>query len=196
MTSITVFDIISGNIKTPLSEITEFNASNCNIDDLKILNLSRFKKLRSLNISKNRISNLEEIKFCPTIEYLDCSNCLLNNIDGINYCPNLEILKMEENKTLFDEIKFDIIFNNLKEIQCNKCQIYSFKNLKNCPKLEILFCKSNRLRPSLLEEINNCPNLVEIDCSNNGITKYHNYLEYYNKYIKNFHKLKFECSDS
>jgi len=96
------------------NQITNFKISKwmeeCNITNNNIStidNLNKCEKLQVLNISYNKIENID-FSQNKLLKKLFIKNNLLNNIEGINECVNLEILDCSNNQLDIFEIPLNI----------------------------------------------------------------------------------------
>lgn len=131
-----------------------------NIGDLR-----RYRKLRTVNISYNKITKLEDIH----LEELNCSfnkisnirNCRIKRLD-ISYNNLGNTLQLSYTKILYvnnNPYLECILSNSLEELVCNNCNIDELV----IPKIKILDCSNNHLTRLRLKKIR------ELDCENNNI---------------------------
>jgi Leucine-rich repeat (LRR) protein len=156
-----------------LSELSNLEILNCAINELRSLNLTNCKKLKSLFCYKNPIEDIKGLKNLKKLEYLYCQCCLLKELKcdklselkelicfaqipepllGKKYEGGLAILTIEGCKSLK---KIDCAENNLKKL-----------NVINHPELGILSCKENNLENL---KVTNCPKLKNLDFSLQGL---------------------------
>lgn len=162
-------------LKIPINEylnslpdnIEKINLINRNLTELP--DLTRFKNLKELYCSKNKLTFLPKI---DTLEILDCS---INQLNTIPILDNLKVLQCYHNNLVTIPL-----LNNLFHLDCGYNNINYLPKLKN---LEILLCYNNQLEylPILnklekldcshnqLKVIPQLNNLFYIDCSNNNI---------------------------
>jgi len=167
------------NIETYLISLPEdIEEINIPYKKLKYIpNLLRFKNLKRLYCSGNRLTSLP--MFNDTLEELYCSDNNLTSLPNFNekltkmYCSGNNLTYLPN----FNE--------NLEILFCSNNQLSSLPTLNE--KLEILYCSNNKLTslPRLnenlkglycsdnnltsLPNLNFIENLIELDCSNNPI---------------------------
>jgi len=159
-------------IKFILKKIKFLDLSSNNLT--KYPNLSKYKNIIYLSISKNEIAgtitenNLIELTCdfnkitqitSSSIKKLSANNNMIKSID----LPNIKVLNINNNQlTELDE------YNDLEYLECIGNEIKTIKNLFN---LQEIYVGNNKL-----ENISNMPNLLILNCVNNPIKKI-NYLE-------------------
>lgn len=113
-----------------------------------------------LDIKKCRIVRLE-VNYCPTLEFIDCSENLLKKLDvqgckklyELNCSRNqLQELKLGRYKKLFH---LSCAWNNLEHLE-----------LEGCPGLVELFCKYNRIHHL---DVSKCKKLRSVNIGNNAL---------------------------
>src|SRR3989304_7653372 len=104
----------------------------------KINDLSKFKRLKVLDLSGNKLSVLP--KMPEYIEEISCKFNKIENIDSLKSLDNLKRLDCSENK-----LKKIINIKNLQILFCSKNKIKKIEEMKNLLKL---VCKNN-----LIEEL-------------------------------------------
>jgi hypothetical protein len=127
-------------------------------------NLHKYKYLKRLDISNNKLINISvinslEILLCDDnyITHIDSYSsikklsCERNNIHTIQISENLELLQCNENKI----VKLSN-FPNLKELYCNNNNIVSIYNL---PLIDTLYCIKNKITT-----MHHFPTLKELAC--------------------------------
>ena len=140
------------NIKDININKIDLNSKNIGNEGLKCLCQIEFKKLKSLNLCKNDISDikiLQKAKF-DKLEYLDLST---NKISDINILEKIN-------------------FNELKELNLSKNNITNIKVLEKAKfdKLEYLDLSTNKISNiNILEKIN-FKALKKLDLNENNIT--------------------------
>ena len=120
--------------------------------------------LRKLNLRKNNIKNLSEIKYLENLVEIDLSeNTEISDFSEILNLPSLEILSLE---------KMDLntipIFNleKLKELYIDDNKIVKIPKL-NLPELKILYLGNNNLKS--MKNLCQFPYLVNLNLDNNQI---------------------------
>lgn len=126
-----------------------------------ILDLSKFYRLKKINCSNNKITEI--IGLSNTIEVLICFN---NNIKKFNkkniyfkFCSFFYYFN------IYNKIyPLSILPNNLILLNCSNNKIESLDYLPH--KLEVLDCSFNQIK-----KLDYLPNLFELNCSYNSIEK-------------------------
>jgi Leucine-rich repeat (LRR) protein len=131
-------------------DITEINISDKGITSLDV---TRFKNLKILYCSNNRLTSLHLNK---NLERLYCGN---NHLTSLHLNKNLQLIYCNNNKLTSLHLN-----KNLKTLICSNNQLSS---LHLNVKLEKLYCSSNRL-VSLLTK-----NLKILHCNNNNLSSLH-----------------------
>lgn len=133
-------------------------------------NLRKYRKLRTVNISYNKLTKLEDVY----LEELNCSfnkiskiqNCRIKRLDiSYNYLGNT--LQLSYTKILYvnnNPYLECILSNSLEELVCNNCSIHEII----APKIKILDCSNNKIKKLQLKKIR------ELDCENNSIMNFEN----------------------
>ena len=144
-------------------EIQDIHISSKSITVLP--DLSRFKKLRHLDISHNYLKNLNDLP--KTLKSLSCDTFQISNYD--NLPPDLEILYISPQNCIQTN---NIILNNLPiSLKYIKCWGSNLIHLDYLPiSVTILDCNLNKL-----SKLDNLPiYLSKLNCFNNKISKLHN----------------------
>lgn len=143
------FNFVKNQIFLNHGVLNEFQCSHCGIDQVGILTFSELPELTTLDLSKNKITSIEEYAFenNKKIKKLDLSNNQLVILPE-NLSKSLEILILNEN-LIFDlpKSKIFIFGNNLIKFECNTCGItaISKENFKKLPKLKELSLNNNNI---------------------------------------------------
>ncbi len=109
----------------PLLELTfllSLSCSNCNIESLEGIEKLN---LRYLDCSKNRITNLEQIKNHTNMNLLDLSYTLVESLESIRNLINITSLSFDN--TLIDDLE---PLENLIKLWCLRCEHTNVFNLK------------------------------------------------------------------
>lgn len=149
-----VFDIEEYLNSLPEDTI-KINVSHKNLTYLP--DLSRFKKLQTLNCSYNKLTALPKLN--ETLLELDCSFNNLTVLPTLNV--NLQILDCSFNRQLFT---LPEINKKLQELHCIDIGLTALPALNK--KLEVLDCSENKL--TILPQLNR--KLQELYCRKNQIT--------------------------
>ena len=142
-------------------DIKKINVIGKGIDHLP--NLSRFKKLKYLNCSNNKLTYLPPLN--KNLKELFCSNNQLTSLPPLNkklkylYCCNNHLTSLP------------YLNEKLNGIYCSNNQLTSLHSLNK--KLKYLCCSNNKL--TYLPPLNK--NLKELFCSNNKLTSLPNFNE-------------------
>lgn len=143
--------------KVPLS-VKEINMCNLNLTELP--NLSRFKKLHSLDCSNNRLTKLTNLP--ANLKNLFCTRNLITELTDLPkklarlYCDNNKIIRLSN------------LPNTLTVISCAHNEILELSDLPKS--LTSLLCNYNKLNT-----LYNLPDtLVILDYSNNKLVKLNN----------------------
>lgn len=143
------FNFVKNQIFLNHSFLNEFQCSNCGIDEVGILTFSKLPELKTLDLSKNKITTIDESAFVNNekLNSLDLSNNQLVILPE-NLSKSLEILILNEN-LLFDlpKSKIFIFSNNFIKFECNGCGItfISKENFKELSKLKELSLNNNNI---------------------------------------------------
>lgn len=158
-----------------LSEIPELpddivflDISNNNIKNINVLR--KYKNLKIVNVSYNKLTKLENIK----LEEINCSfnkiniikNCRIKRLD-ISYNNLSETLQLSYTKILYTNNNINlkqILSNSVEELICNNCNLREII----APKIKILNCSNNKIRRLQFK------NIIELDCENNNIKNIEN----------------------
>ena len=120
------------------------------------LSLSEVTAVDSLDIDNRGIENLEGIKYCFALEFLDCNNNWLTNLDASG-CTALMSLSCDSNLLMSLEVSDCVA---LTDLSCERNRLSSL-DVSNCTALKNLSCASNRLS-SL--DVSNCTALENLSC--------------------------------
>lgn len=128
--------------------------------------------LKYLDISDQRLTSLDELKFCTNLEVLNCdrnpvsditpvfqltnlrvldlSGTLVEKLDGIANLKKLEILKIAGTKV--KDLKPLAGVTTLKELDCSTTEVKRLDDLFNLPNLKLLTCFRTRLNQKRIDE--------------------------------------------
>ena len=127
-----------------------------------VLTDKEIAKVTEMDMSKNRIYNLEGIGYFTELKTLTCDNCDMSQLD-LSHCPKLESLSCSDNK--LTELDLSSC-PSLTMLQCTQNQLTSI-NLSGCSALQYLQCHGNQLTTI---DLSDCKGLVDIDCGSNLLT--------------------------
>ena len=167
--------------KLTLNNIKTLELDNLDIETSDIKGISIFSELVSLNLSNNKIDNIEELSKLSKISSLNIENNNITDLTPLKNLENLYILNASNNKNIkgFENIK------SLAQLEINNCNIenidisnqkiiyldVSNNNLKSISlnnNIEVLLMKNTGI-----EHINDLKNIKEIgflNLSENKIT--------------------------
>ena len=120
------------------------------------LSLSEVTAVDSLDIDNRGIENLEGIKYCFALEFLDCNNNWLTNLD-VSGCTALMSLSCDSNLLMSLEVSDCVA---LTDLSCERNRLSSL-DVSSCTALKNLSCASNRLS-SL--DVSSCTALKNLSC--------------------------------
>ena len=112
---------LSNNLIHNIKSLSKKNKESENEEEIEI----RWKSLKFLNLSNNKIHELTGGFNCPEIIDLDLGSNEIRKIDNFEGIPNLEVLDLSNN------------------------QISDIKNVSNLPKLKRLYLGGNRVKSFL-----------------------------------------------
>ncbi|CAL6085373.1 leucine-rich_repeat domain-containing protein [Hexamita inflata] len=93
-----------------------------NLENNQLYNLVKFKKLHSLNVSKNKV-DLTHIHCVTSITELSMGGCGLKNIDQLQSLINLEDLDLSSNILENQQLKNLFTFNKLHSLNVSKNKV-------------------------------------------------------------------------
>jgi Leucine-rich repeat (LRR) protein len=132
--------------------------------------IGKMRKLRHLNLSNNRLSNISfSFKNLVELRYLNLSHNRLSFLDNnLDMCYNLESLLLQSNQLVQFDIEFDDLFY-LTDIDLSNNELFFFvANLSNSFNLRSLDFSNNNI--ALLKlDLNECWFFESLDASNNII---------------------------
>ena len=148
------------------NKVIKINLDEYNLTRLNELNLERFINLRELNCNDNKLTDLDCLSNCTSLQVLWCSNNKLSNLDWLSNCTSLKKLYCNDNKLS----NIDGIANciSLRELNCSDNKLTDLDCLSNCTSLQELECSHNQL--SNLDFLSNCTSLQYLDCCFNKLS--------------------------
>ncbi|ODV62711.1 L domain-like protein [Ascoidea rubescens DSM 1968] len=153
----------------------------------KTSSLFDLKKLKSLNLSHNKISEMTNLfENVVNLRYLDLSRNNINKIDNLSALPNLSVLKLNFNdiekieklSKLISLSRLDINSNDIQKIKnlsalINLKSLNLSENLSNLTKLNLSANYINKIENlnnlSKIENLSNLLKLKDLDLSYNKI---------------------------
>ncbi|CAL6001573.1 leucine-rich_repeat domain-containing protein [Hexamita inflata] len=133
-----------------LSPLTKLQISECQLNSIQLFNM---QSLQILVLSKNNLTNIEQLKSLNNLKYLDLSWNSIVDIATIRFLKNLKELYFQENEisdiTVLRDLKELIILNlHWNEI----VSIHPLKELKNLVSVDL--SNNNIIDIAILEEEN------------------------------------------
>ena len=122
--------------KSYKTDITELDLSNQRLSDKELKNISNLPKLRKLNISGNKLSNLNVIGYHSEMVALDISNnpfnAKYNNCSISSYFPNLVLLNASDINSNSNGYFLDFGgCNKLTKLNIRNSNIQGYFEIKN-----------------------------------------------------------------
>ncbi|MBP6659221.1 MAG: leucine-rich repeat domain-containing protein [Chitinophagales bacterium] len=151
-----------------LPQLTHLNLSFNKITQLE--NLDKLPNLQQLNLSFNKITQLENLDKLPNLQKLDISGNKITQLKNLDKLPNLQELIISDNE--ITQLENLDKLPNLQELIISLNQITQLENLDKLPKLQQLDISVNEI--TQLENLDKLPNLQELIISWNKITKIEN----------------------
>ena len=161
-------DLSDNEIKTTPLAGKAVKVLNLKNNSITFANFWNFTLLEELNISKNGITNVEEITLPVSIQSLDISENNYTSLNPLDPLPNLQVLVSNQN--LLEDFDTDDLENcpytNLRQLDLSSNDIKNLKIDEQClPNLEILNLSMNNISTANIPETGR---LNEIDLSGNG----------------------------
>ena len=167
MNSITEVDV-STNLEG-CNSLVNLNLANNAVESIH--NLFRLHKLEKLDLSHNRLSNIQSLANCSSITELNLND---NNLSGIFEVPalkSIQLLTLSNNS--ISEVRASTPCKHLVELQANNNKIeFLPKHIKTMlPNLQRLELKKNKISDinKLCDAIKECGNLIILLLDNNLI---------------------------
>jgi len=176
------------------AEITSLGLSGKKLKSSNIGDLGKFRNLQSLNLSNNKISDINVLKDVDTLEILDLANNDISDISALSSLKSLRTLYLDNNKvedytplyslnklTTLSIKGMDITESQLKELQeaLPKCRVHSEQASEDVVDVVMgnVHFKSDVVELDLsgkgindISELSKCENLRRLDLRNNDIT--------------------------
>ncbi|CAL5985008.1 Leucine-rich_repeat protein [Hexamita inflata] len=139
-----------------------------NLENVQLYNLAKFKKLNTLNVSRNRV-DLTHIHCLISLTKLSMQKCGLKNIDQISLLLNLKDLNLSQNILENQQLNNNLF--KLKKLQAldisdNKVDLTYIHSVKSLTHLNIQECGLQNI-----DQISSLVNLEELDLSYNECIK-------------------------
>ncbi|KAK8882990.1 hypothetical protein M9Y10_045637 [Tritrichomonas musculus] len=165
---IQVLKLQKNNITTIGDTITKFrslkflNISSNKIS--KIQNVSTFSNLVLLDLSRNKITKLENLENNVKLKRLLVSR---NLIQGINLkTPLKSLVLLDIHKNPIKQVNFGKVFPNLIQLYIDECLLKSLKGINTFANLKHFKCRKNAIDDSSSVVLSH-PSIEDIDISDN-----------------------------
>jgi Leucine-rich repeat (LRR) protein len=127
--------------------------------------LESLNQLEELNLDNNRISKLENLSGLSNLKSLSLSSNQITKIENLNNLKNLESLQLSSNQ--IEKIDGLLTLEGLRYLYLINNKINLIENLENLTELEELFLGENTI--SSITGLKNCKNLWKIYLNDNQI---------------------------
>ena len=190
-----------------IKRITNLDLQENEIEDKDLESLNILSNLNYLNLSKNKLENIETLNI-DKLATLDLSQNNIKDISNINL-KNLKVLTLNENKNItgIEKLKnievLELENSNIKNIDLTNLKKLTRINLSNNPieniklkeKINAIELKNSNIKS--IKDLKNLKKVVDIDLSENNIETLDglenieeiNYLNLSNNKIKNIEKI-------
>lgn len=164
---VSIKDILEGDYGKENTEYTTWMEAFINergltrLEGLDMLS----KDLKTLNVSRNKITDLEGISELKNLTTLCVEDNYLTHLKGVEKLENLKILDCGDNNITNIDNNIEPL-SELKELYCNDNKL-STLYIDKLPNLKKLYCGGNRLTDIYLD---NCK-LLEFDCNSNNLSE-------------------------
>ena len=141
---------------------------------IKTSDINKLKFLRTLNISKNTFIN--DLNILKNLEKLDVSYCTYINIEGIRNCNNLKFLNISGNPNFYILNSLSI-FPKLEYLECKAMQhLDSILNFENLDSLKVINLSNNSFDiNSDIRVPKNLKKIIAKDCNIKNIKNFKNF---------------------
>lgn len=146
------------------------------IDGNGYLSEEERKRVLSIDIGNNKITNLEGIEYFIELEELDCHN---NNLKYLDVSMLADLIELECSYNYITDIKLN---DSLENLSCFANEITEL-NVEKCTNLKRLECETNKL---ISLDVSRCTKLEYLSCGDNVIKTL--------KIGKNSHLSRIECA--
>ncbi|CAL6002328.1 leucine-rich_repeat domain-containing protein [Hexamita inflata] len=146
-----------------LENLEVLKLENNKLEDYQLYNLAKFKKLHSLDVSKNQV-DLTHIHMVLGLTILSMRYCSLKNIDLISSLVNLQELNLSGNTSIDLSPLYKI--DSLTILSLNKCRLKNIDQIVQLTNLEVLNISDNN-QLQTIDSIRLLVNLKELDISQN-----------------------------
>ncbi|CAL6002326.1 Conserved_hypothetical protein [Hexamita inflata] len=147
-----------------LENLEVLKLENNKLEDYQLYNLAKFKKLHSLDVSKNQV-DLTHIHMVLGLTILSMRYCSLKNIDLISSLVNLQELNLSGNTSIDLSPLYKI--DSLTILSLNKCRLKNIDQIVQLTNLEVLNISDNN-QLQTIDSIRLLVNLKELDISWNN----------------------------
>ncbi len=146
------------------NNIVGLNLSNNKISDIE--SIKELKSLQELNLSNNEISDIESIKELKSLQTLSLWSNQISDIESIKELKSLQKLDLSNNK--ISDIESIKELKSLQELDLSRNQISDIESIKELKSLQKLDLSNNKI--SDIESIKELKSLQELDLSRNQIS--------------------------
>ncbi|XP_039443296.1 probable serine/threonine-protein kinase DDB_G0278509 isoform X1 [Culex pipiens pallens] len=152
-------------------EMELLNAEDLQIEEIEYQAFKHAKKLKTLYLKRNLISNIETFKGVPLLVHLDLSHNRITHFNKDAFAKNRELERLLMNHNHISELPGFQNIDNLEELNLsnNDLQEISDNQFRGNPKLNSLDASFNLLRHFNLNQLNDKPNLSFISVSFNNL---------------------------
>ncbi|WP_161568209.1 stalk domain-containing protein [Anaerobacillus alkaliphilus] len=169
-TSLEILEIAGHKITdfTPLSklgnlkELNLFNGSGAKLD---LTPVGELKKLTTLRISGNNVTNLKVLSQLSNLQTLELKDSQLTDITGLSGVKSIQSLYLSKNN--ISNLSPLSTLQKLDVVDLENNQIKNLNPLRNLPELSVLFLKHNQVTE--LEALKHLPNLQVVSLTDNPL---------------------------
>lgn len=141
---------------------TELDLTNCNIDNLDILN--KFSKLKSIDLSNSHIMKFPSLTNLVNLEHVNLQKAFIKHLESLSSFSSLSSLKtLNLESTNIENIAFISELALIERLNLNSTSITDLTPLENLKKLKYL--DGSHLTINNLNALNNLSNLTYLSLS-------------------------------